>query len=295
MIVAVTGSPGSGKSFFAVRLIADTLESGKLVATNVTLIEGWERRLAKGHILRRLWPKLRRRREREFHERSVYTESLAELMNVRARGKGEGRLVVVLDEAHEWLNNRLWKDEGRGDLIGFFAQHRKLGMDIYLITQHLDSIDAQVRRLVEFHVVLRNLKRFRLMGIPLIPINLFLAIWIWAAGPQTQRHIAKRHMFRLDWRRKLYDTFGLHQGLEQEGDGYTWLPRVPDAHPPQAAARPHPGATKPDTTPPAAPAPGREGWEDGSYQRAPQARDTAGHGHDDPNPRDRRAAGHRPR
>lgn len=246
MIVAVTGAPGSGKSFMCVRLIAQALDEGKMVATNATMVEGWERKLARSHPARWLIPGRCASVESRYRDRSIYTGDLDELMRVRLGGRGEGRGVAVLDEAHEWLNNRLWAAEDRLRIIQWFSQHRKLGWDVYLVTQHLDSIDAQVRRLVEFHVVLRNLRRLRIAGLPVCPVNAFVAIWVWAGGPTSQRHVAKRSLFRLDGRRSLYDTFGLHLGdadVDEASDA-VWLPRSERAGP-VPAALPTPKAATP--------------------------------------------------
>jgi zona occludens toxin len=225
VIAAVTGAPGSGKSYYCTRKIADSLDRGKMVATNVTLVDGWEQRLACRNRLRLAMPGRVDSKAAEYARNSYYTDSLGELMRVRLSGEGESRGVAVIDEAHEWLNNRTWDDEDRKDFVRWFSLHRKLGWDTYLITQHIDSIDKQIRDRIEFHIVLRNVRNMKFAGIPVMPCNAFLAIWVWLGGPRTKRHIAKRELFFLDGRRKLYDTMGL-QGLDQDIDNAIWLPRV---------------------------------------------------------------------
>jgi len=89
---------------------------------------------------------------------------------------------------------------------------------VYLLSQHMDAVDKQVRDRVEYKVTLRNLKRVRIAGVPLMPINYFLAIWEWSQGSSgSKKSIAKRRFYGLDWRRGLYDTFqtyGRVRGLE---------------------------------------------------------------------------------
>jgi zona occludens toxin len=227
MIRGVTGTPGSGKSFYCVRVIANALASGKMVATNVTLADGWEHDLAKRNPISHLIPGRVAKRTEHFKRQTLYTDDLHDLIRVRLRGSGEGRGVAVIDEAHEWLNNRTWDDEERKDFVRWFSQHRKLGWDVYLISQHIDSIDKQVRDRVEELVVLRNLRRAKIAGIPLAPVNLFLAITVWAGGPKGRGkvHVSRRELFPLDSRRKLYDTFGLQNLTGDTLDNAIWLPR----------------------------------------------------------------------
>jgi hypothetical protein len=162
--------------------------------------------------------------------RALYVApELGELFSLRLRGRGEGRGVMVLDEAHYWLNARNWGADDREAIVTFFTQHRKLGWDVYLIVQDAEMIDKQVRRLIEFHVELKNLRRVKVcLGLlPLSPVNLFLANWWW----HGMRHVkpVKRELNRLTWQRRLYDTTQLHHGIEQDGDADAlWLPRQPD-------------------------------------------------------------------
>ncbi len=124
----------------------------------------------------------------------------------------EGRGVAVIDEAHEWLNNRMWDEDKklRAKYVKWFSVHRHAGWTVHVITQHLDSLDKQVRDRVEFHVVLRNMKNARIMGIPMCPGNLFLSTWVWTqtAGGR-KRHVNRRQLYRLDSRKRLYNTHGL--------------------------------------------------------------------------------------
>jgi len=227
VIFAVTGTPGSGKSFYAVRKIADSVTRGKLVATNVPLEAGWSLEIAKRHTPLAFLRRGRVKKRARLYESRVYLlQDMSELVNIRLRGTGEGRGIAVLDEAHEWVNSRMWKDEGRATMVAWFSKHRHYGWDVYLITQYLDSIDKQIRDRVEWHVVLRNLKAVKLMGIRLFWFNLFLAIHVWAGGPTAARHVGKREAFLLDSRRKLYATHGL--AFEDAGEATIWLPqRIP--------------------------------------------------------------------
>jgi len=237
MITLVTGPPGAGKSFYALRKLVDALESGKVIATNVQLRDGWAEKVSRRHPIRRVLPPLQRARAEAFDRAAFFSQDLSELFRVRLRGSGEGRGVMVLDEAHNWLNARAWdSDPGdktlaradavarRLEVVRFFSQHRKLGWDVYLIAQQADLLDKQVRSLFEYHVQLRNLRKMKVGGLPVSPVNLFLAVWTWHSA---QRVVVRRELFGLNGTRKLYDTFATSHGLDEDGGDATviWLPR----------------------------------------------------------------------
>lgn len=222
MIALVTGPPGAGKSYYAVRKAVEAVESGKYLVTNFPLVDDWERKVANHHPLRWLMPGRRRALEQRYRERSFFSEDVSELARLRFDGHKEGRAVAIIDEAHGFMNSRLWRDEDRLDVVRFFTQHRKVGLDVYLVTQDANNIDRQVRGLFEYHVSLRNLRRMKLAGIPVSPINTFLAIWQWFSGAKS---IVKRELFTLDYRKNLYDTHGTSFGFEQDPDDAIRLPR----------------------------------------------------------------------
>lgn len=226
MIYLVSGPPGNGKSFYAIRTASKWLEEGKVVAGNVELSADWPRRVARRNWVFWLRPLRRRRLLREGMHRYHYTEDLAELASLRLEGKGEGRGLMVLDEAHNWMNARSWSAEDRKAIVRFFSQHRKLGWDVLLIAQHPEMIDKQVRNLVEYNVFLRNLKKAKWGGVPVFPFNLFLAVWCWHSA---DRVVVKREVFPLSWRKGLYDTYVTSHGLNAEGEGAEtiWLPSPP--------------------------------------------------------------------
>lgn len=253
MIYLVTGVLGSGKSYYAVRRVAAALWEGKPVATNVQLREDFPEYMVRHR------PELyvRRFRRRELlgeTERSLrglyhYTEDLEELMSIRLRGAGESRGLMVLDEAHDWMNARSWSASDRKEIVRFFTRSRKLGWDVILIAQQPEMLDKQVRDLFEYSIVLRNLKKARFLGVPLtLGVNLFLAIWCWwAAG---KRVVLRREVYPLTWVKDLYDTMsGVGLDVDQE-DGGLVLPSPPGQRP----ARTQPGALAPgESAPPQAP------------------------------------------
>ena len=241
MIYLVTGVLGSGKTYYAVRRVAQALFEGKPVATNVALREDFAEYMVR-HRPELYVRQLRRRQLLGEDERSLrghyhFAEDLDELMSVRLAGRGESRGVMVLDEAHDWMNSRSWSAGDRSEIVRFFTRSRKLGWDVILIAQKPEMIDKQVRDLFEYSIQLRNLKKARYMGVPItLGINLFLAIWSWwAAG---NRIVLKREAYRLTWVKDLYDTMaGVGLDLDVEDDSLV-LPSPPASRPtrPTAAA-----------------------------------------------------------
>jgi Zonular occludens toxin (Zot) len=231
VIRLVTGPLGTGKSYYGVRKAAQAMREGKLVCTNFSMVDGWVDQVVRHGRLRKNSRKLDERSER-FAKRYWRVSTMQELMQVRVRpeppwareiedGKWqlkEGSLVVLLDEAHRWMNARSWSKEGREELLDFFALARKRGMHVYLIAQRAENLDVQVRELFEDHIKLNNLRRSaRMMGIPVIPFNFFIAGWRNHAYPNE---VIKTERYRLGWEKRLYDTMdtvSFTEGAKEEG------------------------------------------------------------------------------
>lgn len=219
----VEGPPGSGKSFKCVNVIADALDRGKPVATNIALTDGWQDRLARMNWARQLLG--RTDAYRSSYDRNFFMSAdITELMSIRLRGdqQKESRGVMVLDEAHVWLNARSWNSGDRDIYLRFFSAHRHLGWDIYLITQRAESIDNQIRALAEYRIFLRNLKRVKVAGIPIFPFNFFVAIWTWES---IANEVVKRETYPLRKKKaRLYNSLALAEAGDLMPDNPIWMP-----------------------------------------------------------------------
>lgn len=199
MIYLYTGTPGSGKSLHMARDIYDVCnakKSDKLVIVNFPV------NLA----------------SLKYPERLVYIPQ-EELTPLRVyevvrgfwgdRTIKEGSVKLFVDECQLIFNSREWNTVGRKEWISLFTQHRKIGMDVYLVAQFDEMVDKQMRSLVEYHVIHRKVTNFGMFGafIKLLTFgNLFISIYQWYGIKEKIYH----EYFRA-WKKyySLYDTMAI--------------------------------------------------------------------------------------
>lgn len=218
------GAPGAGKTYYTVRLIEQSVKKGRYVATNVVLVPDWAERIANASWLR-FAPRARARRCAEWRRRVVFVEDYLDLSRIELpvrRGQPiEGRGVAIFDEAGDELDSRDSMKGGehrerRRQVNRFARQHRKKGWDFYLIAQEAEQLDARVVGLAEYRVKLVNLKRIRVWGLRLVPVNLFRTSWEWQKS--RARTVIRRECFTLNRRTAgLYDTHQIVQAVEAGG------------------------------------------------------------------------------
>jgi hypothetical protein len=212
---------GAGKSLYGVRKIVANVIHGRYAISNVELYEDAPERIA-WHVCKTSRRKRLRVADkvRRFY---VYETVLEEAMRYRLPpARGEARGVFVWDEGHNDLNNRSWRDAGRGEILQWATQLRKLGFVGYLLSQHRDNTDAALRRVSNFHVFLQNQReQTRMLGIRVTPWPLFLAVWHPAHVPMAMQKAGqpvKVERYFLGYERNLYDTWGLYHGLASDGE-----------------------------------------------------------------------------
>ena len=222
MIYLVTGTPGSGKTYYACRRIDQAIAQGKVVVTNVQLSPDWAERIASGIPLARFRRRAVARRAADYRRHLLVIDDVNELLAVRVEGTAEGRWLAVLDEAGGFLDSRSWNDSDRKELVRWCQRHRHYGADVLLITQLPEAIDKQVRQLFEELVRLKNLRNFKVMGIRVFPRSRFVAIHTWNTKDQ---HVLRRESYGLSKRvARLYSTHQLASDLDGLGDRATVLP-----------------------------------------------------------------------
>jgi len=129
MIYAVTGKPGSGKSYLLVRKCKYYLEHGIDVYSNIQIDE---RKLN----LKPYKPLFRKQKELG---KCFYWQSLADFRYINNG-------IVLLDEAGAYFEPREWAKFSLEDRVKF-QQHRKQRLDILLSVQNFARVDAIIRQL----------------------------------------------------------------------------------------------------------------------------------------------------
>ncbi len=172
MIAFFVGTPGSGKSYEAVKKIVDNLKLGRTVCTN---IDGMDQPQCQEYMksvldmddytFRQRFRFLDREQVKRFwrsekiinltyskNDDDVFEDVTTEVDELICP-KGS---LIVLDEVHKFFNARDWnvKDEdGRNvnrEFGDWASTHRHEGYDLVLITQDIEKVDKQVRSLTEW-------------------------------------------------------------------------------------------------------------------------------------------------
>lgn len=244
MIFYVTGPLGAGKSFYVVRKMAKALLEGKAVAGNVTLREDWAHILASHNPY--TWASRDRKREyvRELESRYHYSDDIEFLTHLKLKGRGEGRGLLALDEAHNSLNNLDYMREETKEMLRWITLTRKKGWYVYIVSQHAGNTLRGLRNIATVQIRLVNWKqvtKFPFLEMSLLPFPVFLA----TARPNEEafsktaaarkRRPLFRELFFLSWHRKLYDTFELF-GEEEFDEFAYYLPSPPES---RAVVRAH--------------------------------------------------------
>ena len=216
-VYIVTGKLGGGKTLCSVGIIRDALLQGRKVATNIDLnvehLLPWQR---KNITVFRLPDQLS---ADSFEVIGSGNNSYDEEMNG----------LLVLDEGGLSLNSRDYREKGRKEFIKWGVHSRKMGWDMYIIIQHIDALDKQIRDLFGEHVV--TCSRFDRMRLPLVG---GLLQFLGFKGTYGKLHQAtcrygQNHQAMVTWRKRfvgndLYQAYDTRQTYDPEnGAGVTQL------------------------------------------------------------------------
>lgn len=136
MIEAYIGIPGSGKSYMLVHRGLHALARGRTVWANFSFIR------------ENVYYWLRIRANLDHRDAVLRADSIREIRDYNELLNVHDGL-LLFDEAHMWLPSRQF-DLIPVEVIAFWSQHRKTGVDVLLATQRYGSVDAIVRDLVAF-------------------------------------------------------------------------------------------------------------------------------------------------
>ena len=133
-IEAYVGVPGSGKSYMLVKRGLEALAKARQVYAD------------SGFIRDNVYHYLRRRHRMSHREAVLKADSIEEIRDYKGLlNVYEG--LLLFDEAHMWFNSREYRLFPT-EVLGFWSQHRKVGVDVLLATQRYASVDTMIRDLV---------------------------------------------------------------------------------------------------------------------------------------------------
>lgn len=207
------GGLGSGKSLMAVSKMAEKLERGLPVATNINLDLA---RLADPS-----WPVPVVYRLPDFPSGG----DLYALGEVPQGGNEDLNGVVVLDEAGLYLNAREWNDKDRRRCLEWFLHSRKLGWDVLLLTQSFGMVDKQIRESIADYVV--TMRRWDRMVVPLFGKVVRAVTFGRVSGRMPRVHTAavmyghgQSAMHADTWHLRGTDLFGAYQTKQRFARSY---------------------------------------------------------------------------
>ena len=197
MLRLFTGTPGSGKSFHMAYKIRKFLRSGHNVISTVNINLNYVNDFGK-------------KQTGNFMYVNIYdlTPELLERYCLEHHEKGkEQQTLVFIDECQLIFNTRDYAKAGRRDWLVFFTSHRHYGFDFFLITQHDEMLDKQIRALIEHEVKHKKINN-RLF---FLPFTAFTAVETWYGNGGiklfTEWFIYKKRIGRM------YDSYMLFEDL----------------------------------------------------------------------------------
>lgn len=159
-----TGSPGSGKSLHCTENIIAALEKGINVISNYS-IDTEKINCSASYV--------------HLTDEDITVDYLVNYARKNHQKGKEGQTLIVMDEAQLKFNSRAWQEKNRVKWNKFFTVHRHLGYDIIMATQKDSFLDSQLRGLIEYEFIHKNLKKSKLNDIfPFMP-NIFICIKMW--------------------------------------------------------------------------------------------------------------------
>lgn len=149
MIIGFAGTPGSGKTYEAVRKILDNLQWGRIVFTNIEGINDPPcLEMIKSYCG---LSDLALKKQLHFLEEGQITDFWMHVI--------PGSL-IVLDEVQKVFGSREWQTAKNNAFASWASTHRHNGFDVVLISQAVERIDSAVRALFEWTYVFRKVNFF---------------------------------------------------------------------------------------------------------------------------------------
>lgn len=149
MIICFEGTPGSGKTYDAIRKIVSNLKLGRTVYTNIDGIDDSNNRQSIQSYTGL--------DDYEMSTKLIFVP-INEIYEFYKTAKNNS--VFVIDEVHKFFSNREWQAVHNKAFASWASEHRKKGIEIVLVTQNIEKVDSHVRGLVEWVYRYKKLNMF---------------------------------------------------------------------------------------------------------------------------------------
>lgn len=159
MIYFFSGTPGSGKSLHAAKMIDQWVRRGRNVIANFDINENfWDKKKIKNRGVINC-----------LDNTDLNIDYLIKFADIHHKRNNKGQIkerqtLLIIDECQTMFNSRSWNTRGRDRWVIFFTQHRKYGFEVLLISQNKDLVDKQIRGCFEYNYKHRNARNFKLGG-----------------------------------------------------------------------------------------------------------------------------------
>lgn len=149
MIIGFVGTPGSGKTYEAVKKLLDNLKLGRVVYTNIDgLDDDVHREFIKLYCGLDDYKLGRQLRFLTNAEMQCFWTIV------------EPGSLIMIDEVHKLFSNRDWASDSNKGFTEWASTHRHHGFDVVLITQDIEKIDKHARSLLEWSYFFRKINFF---------------------------------------------------------------------------------------------------------------------------------------
>lgn len=198
MIICITGTPGSGKTYEIVKKILDNLKLGRTVYTNIDGMDGdQEQEYIKNYCNLNDYDLKKRLNFLSFSDSQRFYEIVK-----------PGSLVVI-DETSKHYNAREWNTEKNKQCVSFCSTHRHQGYDVIFITQEIDDVDKQLRGRFEWTYFYRKVNYFG--------SSIKSKYQVWAYAGENTRKPLQKHVRTYDKRVfKCYKSY-VTQDIKEQG------------------------------------------------------------------------------
>lgn len=201
MITIVDGvGVGAGKSYYVASFLLNYLAAGGTVYTT--------------HNFKLKWPEFKALAAQRFgveleddQYHSVPAEDTPRIHELTPPGTDDNPVLLVLDEAQDELNTRDTRDDKKRSFFKFLCQSRHDNNDLLFVTQDMDNIDVQIRRLATYVIRVRNMANFIVAGVRW-PFKQFL----WHVFDRGGKNLLRR-----EWTKHDKDIFGVYISKAMQG------------------------------------------------------------------------------